>query len=175
MLTHSEVLLKVSVGHTLADFVFENYRSFKNLKKGQERSLAEQNSNMCWMLKRHWLVTPTAMELKHIVHLLSLSHFHVTTGYPPDVLHDLLEGIVPGELALCFALLIKKKYFSLEELNRIIKNFPYKWKDKTNCPQGVPQTFASRKTIGGNAHKNWCFLRLLPLTKYQKRNRHGSY
>lgn len=93
----------------------------------------------------------------------TLSHFHVTTGYPPDVLHDLLEGIVPGELALCFGLLIKKKYFSLEQLNRIIKNFPYKWKDKTNCPQGVPQTFASRKTIGGNAHENWCLLRLLPL------------
>lgn len=82
---------------------------------------------------------------------------------PPDVLHDLLEGIAPVELALCLDILIKKKYFSLEELNRIIKQFPYKWKDRTNCPQGIPLAFASRKTIGGNAHENWCLLRLLPL------------
>ncbi|XP_049330682.1 uncharacterized protein LOC111195788 isoform X1 [Astyanax mexicanus] len=91
-----------------------------------------------------------------------LSHFHVTTGYPPDILHDLLEGIVPVELALCLDILIKKKYFSLEELNCIIQRFPYKWKDRTNCPQVIPPTFALRKTIGGNAHENWCLLRLLP-------------
>lgn len=72
-----------------------------------------------------------------------LDHFHVTTGYPPDVMHDLLEGIVPVELALCLSILIKKKYFSLEELNAIIKKFPYKGKDKTNCPTRVVPTFAS--------------------------------
>jgi len=92
-----------------------------------------------------------------------LDHFHVTTGYPPDVLHDLLEGIVPVELALCLDILIKKKYFSLEELNAIIRKFPYKGKDKTNCPTHITPTFASRRTIGGNAHENWCLLRLLPL------------
>lgn len=91
-----------------------------------------------------------------------LAHFHVTTGYPPDVMHDLLEGIVPVELALCLQILIKK-YFSLEELNAIIKKFPYKGKDKTNCPTRIVPTFASRKTIGGNAHENWSLLRLLPL------------
>ena len=79
-----------------------------------------------------------------------LNNFHVTTGYPADVLHDLLDGIVPLELALCLDILIKKKYFSLEELNRIIKPFPYKWKDRTNCSQAIPPTFASRNTIGGN-------------------------
>lgn len=29
-----------------------------------------------------------------------LTHFHFVSGYPPDVLHDLFEGIVPRELAL---------------------------------------------------------------------------
>ncbi len=31
----------------------------------------------------------------------ALQHFHAVTGYPPDILHDLLEGIVPAELCLC--------------------------------------------------------------------------
>lgn len=101
------------------------------------------------------------MELKGSVQLLI--DFHLTTGYPPDVLHDLLEGSVPVELALCLEILIKKRLFKLEELNRIIKHFPYKWKDRINCPQGIPPTFASCKTTGGNAQENWCLMRLLPL------------
>lgn len=28
-----------------------------------------------------------------------LNHFHFVSGYPPDLLHDLFEGIVPRELA----------------------------------------------------------------------------
>ncbi|XP_037401910.1 uncharacterized protein LOC119265406 isoform X2 [Pygocentrus nattereri] len=91
-----------------------------------------------------------------------LSYFHATSGYPPDVLHDLLEGIVPFELALSLNVFIKKKYISLQELNHSISQFPYKWNDKTNCPQPIPLTFASRKSIGGNAHENWCLLRMLP-------------
>lgn len=35
-----------------------------------------------------------------------LDHFHVTSGYPPDVLHDILECIVPVELALAIEVLI---------------------------------------------------------------------
>lgn len=38
--------------------------------------------------------------------------FHVTSGYPPDVLHDLLEGIVPFELAFSFDVLIKKYFLT---------------------------------------------------------------
>nr|XP_023651070.1 uncharacterized protein LOC111835233 isoform X1 [Paramormyrops kingsleyae]XP_023651071.1 uncharacterized protein LOC111835233 isoform X1 [Paramormyrops kingsleyae] len=92
-----------------------------------------------------------------------LNHFHVVSGYPPDVLHDLLEGIVPFELALCLDALIKKRYFSLSDLNKQIKMFPYKWSDRTNSPQSVAPNFASKKNIGGNAHENWCLLRLLSL------------
>lgn len=48
----------------------------------------------------------------------SLSHFHVLTGYPPDIAHDIFEGIVPVELAQCLSLLISKKYLTLEKLNK---------------------------------------------------------
>lgn len=92
-----------------------------------------------------------------------LKHFHVLSGYPPDLLHDLFEGIVPLELALCLNVLIKKKYFTLIQLNDLIRLFTYKWTDKTDSPQPVPFNFASRRSIGGNAHENWSLLRLLPL------------
>lgn len=36
----------------------------------------------------------------------TLQHFHPITGFPPDILHDLFEGIVPVELALCISEMI---------------------------------------------------------------------
>ena len=88
--------------------------------------------------------------------------FIFTQGYPPDIVHDLFEGVVPVEIALCIGVLISKKYFSLNTLNELILNFPYKWGDRTNRPHIIPRTYASTKTIGGNAHENWNLLRLLP-------------
>ncbi|KAK2848117.1 hypothetical protein Q7C36_009799 [Tachysurus vachellii] len=93
----------------------------------------------------------------------SLEHFHVVNGYPPDLLHDLLEGVVPAELALCLKAVISKGYFSLEILNVAIKKFPYTFSDRTNQPQLIANNFASKATIGGNGHENWTLLRLLPL------------
>lgn len=47
------------------------------------------------------------------------------------------------------------------ELNNAIRQFPYKWNNKTNCPHLVPGNFTKRRSVGGNAHENWCLL--LPL------------
>jgi len=92
----------------------------------------------------------------------NLSNFHVIFGYPPDLAHDLFEGIIPVELARCLALLISRTFFTLGELNSAIVKFPYKWADRTNKPHVVSQTFSRRKTVGGNAHENWSLLRFLP-------------
>ncbi|XP_058480957.1 uncharacterized protein LOC131456550 [Solea solea] len=91
-----------------------------------------------------------------------LSHFNVCTGYPPDVAHDIFEGIVPVGLAHCLNHFISKKYFTLVSLNESILKFPYKWADKSNRPHAIPRTFMLKKTIGGNAHENWSLLRFLP-------------
>lgn len=111
---------------------------------------AQGNGGSCFGVKRQCVITKT------------LAHFSVHTGYLPDIMHDLLEGIVPVELARCLAMLIPKEHFSLEMLNKSILNFTYKRADKTNRPHVIPQTFTKRTTIGGNAHENWSLLRLLP-------------
>lgn len=92
-----------------------------------------------------------------------LEFFHVIGGYPPDALHDLLEGIVPIELCLCIAELVAKKYITLELVNEAIRSFPYSYTDKTDRPQPIVKGFDRKGTIGGNGHENWCLIRLLPL------------
>lgn len=92
----------------------------------------------------------------------NLDYFHAITGYPPDIMHDVLEGIVPIELSLCLKDLIGKGYFTLDVLNQSIRLFKYSFSDKTDRPQLIGKGFASSHTIGGNAHENWCLIRLLP-------------
>lgn len=53
----------------------------------------------------------------------NLSYFKVTAGFPPDVAYDYLEGVVPIELAGCFEIFIKKKYFTFDQLNKLIQKF----------------------------------------------------
>ncbi|XP_030596339.1 uncharacterized protein LOC115787699 [Archocentrus centrarchus] len=112
--------------------------------------IALETNNHCFGVKRECIFT------KH------LTHFHVLTGFPPDVAHDALEGVVPVELAYCLSALISKKFFTIDNLNKAILAFPYKWSDKTNKPHIVPQNLSARKTVGGNAHENWSLLRFLP-------------
>lgn len=95
--------------------------------------------------------------------LNKLTYFHTVTGFPPDFLHDPLEGIVPIELSLCLNKLISNKYFTLDELNSTIQKFPYLFSDKTNRPNRIPPSFRIHGSIGGNGHENWTLLRLLPL------------
>lgn len=92
----------------------------------------------------------------------TLQHFHPVSGFPPDILHDLFEGIVPVELALCNREMICLKYFTLEHLNTKIRTFPYQHSDRVDKPQPIPKTFAAKLRIGGNGHEN-STLRLLPL------------
>ncbi|KAL6485832.1 hypothetical protein MHYP_G00052240 [Metynnis hypsauchen] len=57
-----------------------------------------------------------------------------------DVMHDLFEGIMPVELDQCLALLIDKKYFTLQSLNESIQHFPYKWAEASGhtVPEDEP-------------------------------------
>ena len=93
----------------------------------------------------------------------NLKHFHVVNGYPPDIMHDILEGFVPTELSLCLSDLIGKHYFTLNVLNQAIRFFENTFSDRTNRPQMIGKGFSTKGTIGGNAHENWCLIRLLPL------------
>ena len=92
----------------------------------------------------------------------NLSHFHVIFGYPPDLAHDLFEGIIPVEIARCLGVLISQKLFTLAHLNSVVREFPYKWSDKTNKPHVVSQHFRRNQSVGGNCHENWSLLRFLP-------------
>lgn len=55
-----------------------------------------------------------------------LCHFHVVSGYPLDIAHELFEGIVSVEKAHCLSLIMSKKYITLEDINISFRHLLYK-------------------------------------------------
>lgn len=91
-----------------------------------------------------------------------LLYFHVCgPGLPPCLGHDLFEGVVSSDLALCINHLVNKgKHFTFEELNRRISQFTYLGSEANDKP---PEFCPNSEKLGGHAVQNWCLLRVLPL------------
>jgi hypothetical protein len=93
--------------------------------------------------------------------LNSLDHYHVCMpGLAPCLGHDLLEGIVPKDMALCIRYFVKHRWFTICQLNLAILSFQYLGSDLKNKPPALSSTGIK---IVGQAAENWCLLRLFPL------------
>ena len=72
-----------------------------------------------------------------------LSHYHVTSGLPPDIMHDILEGVAVVELK-CMLMKFSQTYnLSLAVLNDRIDHFPYGFPDVKNKPLKLPASYSS--------------------------------
>ncbi|GBM58824.1 hypothetical protein AVEN_179363-1 [Araneus ventricosus] len=85
--------------------------------------------------------------------------FHVTHGLPPDIAHDMLEGVEPYEVSLILTFLIKTGVISLDYINRQIETWPYGPLDSIDRPALIPK----KCKISQTAARMWTLLRLLPL------------
>lgn len=67
----------------------------------------------------------TTYGINHRSPLNGIEHFHVANcQLPQDVMHVLLEGVIPLETKLMLSVFIyEEKYFSLRFLNDRIQNF----------------------------------------------------
>ncbi|CAN7948637.1 unnamed protein product [Ixodes hexagonus] len=93
-----------------------------------------------------------------------LEFFDVTNGCPPDIMHDLLEGIAPRVIKLALKKLIQERHFTLELLNNRITSFKYGFSDSTDKPVPIPkQCLGKSGSIPGKAVQKLSLLTFLPL------------
>ena len=95
--------------------------------------------------------------------LNELKYFHVIGGLVPDLMHDLLEGIVP--LRMCGFLLecINKKYFDIDYLNNVILNFDYSYAEAREKPSKIEIQHLKNKILRQSSAQSWLLATLLPL------------
>ena len=100
--------------------------------------------------------------VKHRCPLNSLQAFHCTSGFPPDILHDIFEGVVSQDLLGIIRILKVKGWFTIAEYNSNLKVLKYKSNEASDKPESVPESMKVKKLIG-KAVSNWTHLRNFPL------------
>lgn len=91
----------------------------------------------------------------------SLKSFHVCSGLPPCLGHDVFEGVVANDLALYIEHLINsEKHLTYDQINRAISQTKLLGSDSHNKPCEIKENV---KKLSGSATQNWCLLRLLPV------------
>ncbi|KAF1391041.1 hypothetical protein PFLUV_G00064480 [Perca fluviatilis] len=62
--------------------------------------------------------------------LNELKYFDVTKGFPPDIMHDLLEGVVPLTVKLVVCQAHKEKHITIQEMNEELQQLHIGQNDK---------------------------------------------
>ena len=62
-------------------------------------------------------------------------HYHVVEGLASDIMHDILEGVIPKVTKLILLLLVHEGHFSIDVLNEKIHNFSFGATDLKNKPE----------------------------------------
>lgn len=104
--------------------------------------------------------------IKHSCSLNSLQYFHIAENVAVDVMHDLLEGIVPYELKLTLSSFIfDKQYFSLQMLNARLASFDYGYSDRGNNPTALSEAELrdpQKTSLTQKAAQTMCLVSILP-------------
>ena len=100
--------------------------------------------------------------IKHRCPLNVLEAFHSISAFPPDLLHDLLEGTASQDLLGIIRILSRKGWFSIEEYNTSLKGLKYKSYESSDRPQLVPINKKTKK-LNGKAVSIWVHVRNFPL------------
>ena len=70
--------------------------------------------------------------------LNEVQHFDLTLCLPHDIMHVILEGVLPRNFRLLLShCIIQKHYFSLTQLNKIIASFKFGDYEKGNSPRPI--------------------------------------
>ncbi|KAK9736427.1 hypothetical protein QE152_g12491 [Popillia japonica] len=115
----------------------------------EEHSLVASETNPIYGIKRRSLLN-------------DLQYFKLCESLSVDIMHDILEGVVPLEIKLLIVDLVKNNVIPLDNLNERIRLFNYG--ELNRCVKPGPIMLEKRgNLIGQNAAQSWCLVRFLPL------------
>lgn len=97
----------------------------------------------------------------------ALPYFDVTKCLPPDVMHDLLEGVMPLVMKLVICKAHNQKHITIHEINDELKNVNIGKNDRPNRSVPLTEKILGNSNIVGSASQKWCLFRLLPLMAHR--------
>lgn len=87
--------------------------------------------------------------------------FHVMRSFPQDIMHDILEGVIPLTLKTIISELKRSGIISIKDLNGLLQSFKYHKNDLKSKPRCLCPISADG-SIKLSASENFCVFRILP-------------
>lgn len=96
--------------------------------------------------------------------LCDFPFFDVTQMLPQDVMHVVLEGVLPLDLKLFVKYCVQENFISLDALNKGIDSFPYGYYQSKNIPKPISENVVNDNAshLTDDAIKMWTLCRILP-------------
>ena len=105
----------------------------------------------------------SAVGLKDDNPFSSLEGFKILESQPPDLTHDVFEGIGTDVLGLVLTAFVRDKLLTVDEINACIQSFPYTSTVDTNKPEPNLKWLNGRVFLKQTASETYTLIRLLPL------------
>ena len=96
--------------------------------------------------------------------LSDLAHFSPIAFFPPDAMHDVLEGLMAVNVGVVVKSLVRRKLITVKSFNERLARFQFGSMDVANKFGPLPLDFvAKNKSLSGKAVEKWTMFRLLAL------------
>ncbi|CAF1610145.1 unnamed protein product, partial [Didymodactylos carnosus] len=83
--------------------------------------------------------------------LLGLPGFHPISSLPPDVMHDLMEGVMPLITSAIFSTIVHDRLMTVKQLLDLVNNFSYGRHDRDSTPPLLKDNHIRDQKIPGKA------------------------
>ncbi|XP_053597917.1 uncharacterized protein LOC103578086 isoform X2 [Microplitis demolitor] len=139
-----------------------NFCRFCLINKTDSRTQVSENTEIIRKVDDYEMHVKNEVNIKESCVWHNLSNFHVYENLTCDVMHDLIEGIHRYSMALIIENVIKKNYFTFEQLNSRIKYFLYE--DLESVPPMINKNHLKNKYLIMSASemlslvRNFCFI-----------------
>lgn len=91
-----------------------------------------------------------------------LQGFSPVTFFPPDCMHDILEGLIVVNICVVLKHLVRNKLLSIKQFNQRLVTFKFGIADTDKFGPLSLDFVAKNKSISGTASEKWTMFRLLP-------------
>lgn len=88
--------------------------------------------------------------------------FSVTNAFPPDVMHDFLEGVVPYVIKLLVKSLHCEKIVGVQNISVALAGFSFGHNDASSKPAPISERLVLDGGLAGKAVEKWTLFRTLP-------------
>ncbi len=108
------------------------------LESDYELRTPEKHATQLKKLEESYAINSTQFGINGPSELDKIQYFSVTQNIPHDVMHDLLEGVVPLEMKLLLTYLVDDaKCFSIATLNDRLSQFDFGYSEKSDTPTEI--------------------------------------